>query len=199
MSTFFTADLHFGHANIMKYCNRPFDSVEEMNDHMITGWVERVKPGDTVYILGDFGFADANEISRILDRLPGQKFLVYGNHDKTIKKNANLRDKFVKCCDYLEISVPDSDAKIPRRGAVDGTAKARQDIVLSHYAHLVWNKSHHGSWMLHGHSHGSLSYPYDVKILDVGVDAHGFVPLSYEEVKEIMKTKGNRVIDHHGA
>ena len=117
---------------------------------------------------------------------------MYGNHDKTIKKNASLREKFVKCTDYLEISIQDASVK---KNADD---KGRQDIVLSHYAHLVWNKSHHGSWMLHGHSHGSLTYPYDVKMIDVGVDAQGFAPVSYEEVREIMKTKGNRVIDHHG-
>ena len=187
MSIYFTSDNHFFHSNILRYCNRPFRDSHHMNEVMIKNWCEKVNPGDTVYILGDFAFAQPEEISRILDRLPGQKFLIYGNHDKTIKKNPSLREKFVKCVDYLEISVQDNSA-----------SRGRQDITLCHYAHLVWNKSHHGSWMLHGHSHGSLTYPYNVKILDVGVDSHNFSPISYSEVKRIMSTKGSVVVDHHG-
>jgi calcineurin-like phosphoesterase family protein len=185
MAYFFTADTHFGHANILKYCDRPFADVNEMNEVMISNWCNVVKPADSVFILGDFGFSDATQIGRILDRLPGQKFLIYGNHDKTIKKNSSLRDKFVKCCDYYEMTVQ------------DGTE--RQNIVLCHYAMLVWNRSHHGAWMLHGHSHGSLSYPYDAKILDVGVDTHNYEPYSYDQVRREMKRRGlgSLAIDHH--
>jgi calcineurin-like phosphoesterase family protein len=185
MANFFTADSHFGHANILKYCNRPFATAADMNEKMIQNWCSVVKPADTVYILGDFGFSDADQIGRILDRLPGQKFLIYGNHDKTIKKNAHLREKFVKCCDYHEMTVQDGSEK--------------QNIVLCHYAMLVWNRSHHGSWMLHGHSHGSLKYPYDGKILDVGVDTNNYTPFSYDDIRRAMNKKGISLpVDHHG-
>ena len=70
----------------------------------------------------------------------------------------------------------------------DKTApQGRQHIVLCHYAMLVWNKSHHGSWMLHGHSHGTLKYPFAAKILDVGVDSHNFYPISLDFVIDTLK------------
>ena len=186
MTAFFTSDNHFEHANILKYCKRPFKDTIEMRETMIQRWNAKVKPGDTVYIVGDFAFADEATILSILDRLNGQKFLIYGNHDKPVKQSQAIRAKFVKCCDYLEISIADHKAE-----------KGKQSIVLSHYAHLVWNKSHHGSWMIHGHSHGTLKYPFKAKIMDAGVDVHNFTPISYDEVKAIMDTRPIIEVDHH--
>lgn len=231
MTAFFTADPHFEHANILKYCKRPFtqgltahqlkivnalffgktsvevlaeqlnvstaqlDSelkgavaimVSTMREAMIINWNAKVKPGDTVYIIGDFAFSNEAMIASILDRLNGQKFLIYGNHDKSIKGSQVLRSKFVKCCDYLELTIQDATA--PR---------GQQKIVMSHYAMIVWNASHHSSWMLHGHSHGSLKYPFEAKILDVGMDAHNFAPISYDEVKVILDKRPIQAVDHH--
>ena len=179
MAIFFTSDPHYGHANVIKYCNRPFKSAQEMDEEMIARHNSKVQPTDTVYFIGDIAFHQPDKTLAILNRLNGKKFLVYGNHDKGIKKTPALQAKFEKCVDYLELYVDD------------------QFIVLSHYAMLVWNKSHHGSWMLHGHSHGNLKYPYEGKILDVGVDAHSFYPLSYAEVKTIMGKKNTQPVDHH--
>jgi calcineurin-like phosphoesterase family protein len=53
---YFTADLHLGHANIINHCDRPFSSVEEMDEHLINAWNSRVRPNDTVYIIGDLIF-----------------------------------------------------------------------------------------------------------------------------------------------
>lgn len=183
---YFTSDTHFSHANIIKYCSRPFSSAEEMDEHMIKQWNSRVKPGDTVYHLGDFGFTNQERLKKIIERLNGQKFLIWGNHDKTLQGSQELKDMFVKCTNFLEISVKDADVE---RGS--------QKIVLCHYAMLVWNKSHHGAWMLHGHSHGSLKYPYKMKIMDVGVDSNNFAPVSYDEVKAAMQLIKYEVIDHH--
>jgi len=186
MTDLFVSDLHFSHANVIKYCNRPFKSAEEMDYKMIANWNAKVKQSDTIYILGDVFMCDELKAERILDQLNGQKILIYGNHDKVIKRSEALRNKFVKCVDYLEITVPDIDTK-----------HGKQFIVMSHYAMLVWNKSHHGSIMLHGHSHGTLKYPIEGKILDVGVDVHNYSPITYEEVKRIMRTKISQFIDHH--
>jgi calcineurin-like phosphoesterase family protein len=176
---YFTSDTHFGHKNIIKYCNRPFKTIQEMDEEMIARWNSKVQQTDTVYILGDFSFHLPEQTGKILDRLNGTKILVYGNHDKGIKKSPELRAKFAKCVDYLEINIED------------------QFITMHHYAGLVWNKSHHGSWMLHGHSHGGLKYPFEGKILDMGVDAHDFYPLSFVEIKRIMAKKNTRPVDHH--
>jgi len=108
------------------------------------------------------------------------------NHDKPIKQSQVIRSKFVKCCDYYELSVNDINAE-----------RGTQKIIMSHYAMLVWNRSHHGSWMLHGHSHGGLKYPVEGKILDAGIDAHNYFPISYDEVKAIMSTKKTQPVDHH--
>ena len=86
---YFTADAHFGHANIIKMCERPFPDVETMNESMIAAWNERVHGNDTVYIVGDLFFRCADPES-ILKRLKGKKRLIVGNHDGTWMNKVNL-------------------------------------------------------------------------------------------------------------
>ena len=79
MNIFFTSDLHFSHANIIKYCQRPFDSVAEMNDALIENWNARVQHDDIVYVLGDMFFCDVSAARGIMHRLHGMKRLVLGS------------------------------------------------------------------------------------------------------------------------
>lgn len=162
----FTADTHFGHTNRLEYCNRPFSSVEEMNEILIENWNKVVKKFDMVYFLGDFGFKNQKVLFGIKGRLNGVIFPVRGNHDK----NSDL-EQFSKASDLQEIYI---DNKC---------------IVLCHYSMNVWNKSHHGSWHLFGHSHGSLPDNPNSLSFDVGVDCHNFTPISFEEVCQIMSKK----------
>ena len=81
MRTFFTADLHFFHKNIIKYCNRPFSSAEDMYDELIKNWNERVKNEDLVIIIGDFGFCNATQFETLNSHLNGRKIFIKGNHD----------------------------------------------------------------------------------------------------------------------
>lgn len=81
MKTFIISDTHFGHQNIIKFCNRPFESVEEMDNVMIEQWNMVVSKGDTVYHLGDFGFGSKEQISDIVKKLNGNIRLIMGNHD----------------------------------------------------------------------------------------------------------------------
>lgn len=83
---FVISDLHFNHANIIKYENRPFETVEEMNATMIKNWNNTVSKGDRVYILGDFVFGKQDYIEELLKSLNGYKILVMGNHDRRIHK-----------------------------------------------------------------------------------------------------------------
>ena len=76
-----TADLHLGHKNIIKHARRPFKSVEEMDEGIITHWNARVRPGDIVYIVGDFAWGTAADYVAYARVLNGQKFLIKGNHD----------------------------------------------------------------------------------------------------------------------
>jgi calcineurin-like phosphoesterase family protein len=180
MSIFFTADLHINHANIIKYCNRPFSSTNEMDEILIKNWNSKVQPTDTIYVLGDFGFAKNEYLEKVLQRLNGKKHLVFGNHDKAIRKSKILQGYFQSCSELKEIYVGD------------------QKITLCHYPMLVWNESHRNSFMLHGHCHGTLPIDLAKKRMDVGVDPNGYSPLSFDEVKEVMDKRVFVPIDHHG-
>ena len=87
---FFTSDTHFNHTNILRYCNRPFKTVGQMNETIITNWNNVVGPDDVIFHLGDFCLGGAEEWNKILDRLNGRIYLVLGNHD--IK---NIRQGFI--------------------------------------------------------------------------------------------------------
>ncbi len=171
---FFIGDTHFGHANIIKYCKRPFSSAQEMDEMLIKYWNETVEPSDTVYHVGDFAFDRHPE--KYLSRLNGTKHLIKGNHDK----QPNTKQGWASINDYREIRV-------------EG-----QIIILFHYACRVWDKSHKGSWMLYGHSHGTLSDDINSLSIDVGADNHNYRPISFNEVKRIMAKKTFKPIDHHG-
>jgi calcineurin-like phosphoesterase family protein len=165
MNTFFTADLHLGHANIIKYCNRPFRSVEEMDSTIINNWNSVVTPDDYVYILGDLSF---NDHLNYLHRLNGKKALIIGNHDK-LSIGARQTYTFI---------TPLTD--IRHEG---------QRITLCHYPMLAWNGSFHGSWHLYGHVHGnSIEQEYKYSC-DVGTDIWNYFPVSFETIKKKMATK----------
>lgn len=175
MSTiWFTADTHFGHSNIIQYTNRPFSGAKEMDETLIANWNAHVQPEDEVYHLGDFALADPVYCRKILNRLHGRIHLVTGNHEKAALACA---DQFVWVKDYHELYFERPDS--PRK----------QAVILFHYAMRVWNASHHGSWQLYGHSHGSLPDDPNALAIDVGVDCHGYRPISYDEVAAIMATK----------
>ena len=81
------ADTHFNHANIIKYCHRPFKNTDEMNEYIIKRWNSIVKETDTVYHLGDVGFGKFEEVKRLVGSLNGTKILLRGNHDFKIGIN----------------------------------------------------------------------------------------------------------------
>jgi calcineurin-like phosphoesterase family protein len=180
-SLFFTADTHFGHKNVMKYCNRPFSSVEEMNDSIINTWNSVVGELDTVVHLGDFSFLKPDESRKVMEQLNGHIILVRGNHDY---------DKIIDACgfsdvvDFLELKVYEE---------VDGGI--HQPISCMHYPMAVWPSSHYGAWHIHGHSHGTYKQGIG-KRLDVGWDVWQ-KPISYSTVKDYMAHRMISTIDHH--
>ena len=171
----FTADLHIGHKNIITFCERPFTradgqpDVDLMRQELGLRWDRVVKPGDEVYILGDLAF-DADVAVDFLKNRPGQKFMVWGNHDpRHSKDRKKLLPCFVKAGDVLEVHGPDNT-----------------HIVCCHYPMLRWNRGHFGSWMLHGHTHGSLTGTLlepPLRLVDVGVDVWNYAPVSFDELK----------------
>jgi calcineurin-like phosphoesterase family protein len=85
MKTFVISDTHFNHRNIIRYCNRPFVTVEQMNQQLILNWNSVVSPEDTVWHVGDFGFGD---LSSINGQLNGHVHLIQGNHDSSVTWNS---------------------------------------------------------------------------------------------------------------
>jgi calcineurin-like phosphoesterase family protein len=178
MTTYFSSDQHYGHANVIKYCNRPFADVQTMDDELIYRHNNIVKHGDTIYMLGDFTFKDPHPYLR---RLNGTIILIPGNHDN-LNKWVHSSSKPVHIAPpLLEVSV-------------NGQA-----ITMCHYALRTWNSSHYGSWALHGHSHGSLPEDPNSRICDVGVDSWDYAPVSFDQLKEYMSKKTFIPIDHHKA
>ena len=157
---FFTSDLHFGHANVIKYSQRPFSSADEMDAVLVRNWNGVVRARDTVYVVGDLALKRTAQLLELLRSLQGHKHLIFGNHDKALRKEPKALELFESVQDLKTVKIQDPDAK-------DGV----QRIVLCHFPMLVWDKSHYGAWHLHGHCHGTLpDDPHSLR-LDVGVDA----------------------------
>jgi calcineurin-like phosphoesterase family protein len=174
----FTSDTHFNHSNIIKYCKRPFEDVEEMNQILIDNWNMVVAEDDLIICCGDFSLGNSNNAIQILNRLNGYKILIKGNHEKSVLGSKGAKEYFDGgIYDLLEITIIDEEVS-------DGF----QDIILCHYPMIVWDKSHRGSWQLFGHVHGMLDGDKRLSPnqMDVGVDSNGFRPISYQEVKEII-------------
>jgi len=171
----FTADQHYGHSNIIKFCNRPFKDCEEMTEVLVANHNQVVKKGDIVYHLGDLTFQlDAEQY---ISRLNGQHHLIMGNHEHN------------------------SFRKGKRPGVYHSTQQVKEikwqgySFFLSHYSHRVWNKSHFGAIHLYGHSHGNI--PNFGRSMDVGVDTNNFFPYSGEDIIELMGGVDHLQVDHH--
>lgn len=173
-NVWFTSDTHFGHENIIKFCQRPFANTVEMDAELIRRWNETVPPEGIVFHLGDFCHGGPAAWNRILKQLNGKKYLILGNHDfKNIKNRSILR--FESVTQQMVILV------------------GEQSIILNHNPFLCYGGSYRDVWQLFGHvhsgpfSHTGLDLPR-LKMLfplqyDVGVDNNDFRPVSFEEVK----------------
>ena len=202
MSIFFTSDHHWGHRNIIRYSNRPFNSVNEMDEVLIQNWNSVVQKGDVVYHLGDIFLCEPGYAIDIRNRLNGQIYLIRGNHERTAEQ---VYRSFVWIKDYFKLKVNDNDHPY-----------GRQEIAMFHYPIASWDKHHHGCWHLHGHCHSNHNpwkseHMPNARSFDIGVDSvaeylagsgsrkpEDYRPLSYDEVKTFMKAKqGSLSVDHH--
>jgi calcineurin-like phosphoesterase family protein len=167
---FFTSDQHFGHwtnaeRNIIKYCRRPFSSIEEMDEVLIARFNSLVSKNDITIHAGDFTLAKKEAAYQYAARLNGTNIFLKGSHDYWLKGTK-----------YHEIW----------EGMIE-----KQYVVVCHYAMRTWARSHYNSWQLYGHSHGKL--PPIGKQWDIGVDNNDFYPVSFEKLKEIMSKRPDNV------
>jgi calcineurin-like phosphoesterase family protein len=130
----FTADFHLSHKNIIKYTNRPFESIQEMDTILIKNLEERLSNGDVLYFLGDLTFNE-QKANYFFEKLKNIEIhFIIGNHDSSnIIRIANEN-----CASVSHMK------DIKNEG---------QSLTLCHYAMRVWNKSHFNAWQLYGHSH----------------------------------------------
>lgn len=199
---FFTSDLHIGHRNILRFCNRDrtFEDVKTMDAGLISRWNSVVKEGDVVFNCGDFlWFPGTHEHGRIFKKLNGTHYIIPGNHDDAEKMRSavekyHLQDKVHICSDvvtlYLE-GFPGQRTKI-------------QEIILCHYPLLTWSHSNQRTLHLFGHIHSldihemkewEVPMQFRPNMLDVGCDSHFYTPITlekvYEELEELgLKTEG---------
>ena len=157
---FFVSDTHWWHTNIIKYCNRPFDTVEEMNENLISNWNSVVNKEDTVFHLGDFAFCGVTKYKSILEQLNGNIILIKGNHD-----HFKCVDKFFSEI-YQQVTLRIGD-KI---------------VYLNHYPFLNFPEE---CYQLHGHIHSIGNSSVSKNQYDVGVDNNDFIPITWKQIKEI--------------
>lgn len=183
---FFSADSHFWHTNIIKYCKRPFYSVEEMNEKLIQYWNETISNDDIVFHLGDFAFCGPTKVQKIKEQLNGKIILIKGNHDydSTLKLFDNVFDQLL----------------LNLNGDL---------IYLNHYPFLTFAGAYRDNvYQLFGHVHTCKLPPIEDpeinEILnedsnrlqyllknqyDVGVDNNDYRPVSWLEIKNKLKNE----------
>jgi calcineurin-like phosphoesterase family protein len=187
---YFTSDLHFWHKNVIRYCARPFASVEEMNEIMIKNWNDVVKPDDIVYCLGDFSLA-MRPVEVYTSRLNGVKYLVPGNHDfchsyHKKSRNKENRDKWIEQYERAGWKV------LPEQTTLDIPGVAI--VNLCHHPYVLigpgddkyerWRPKDDGRWLLCGHVHEK--WKVVGKMINVGVDQWDFKPVPVTEIEKII-------------
>ena len=191
MQTWFTADTHFGHANIIKYCDRPFADVATMRAELVRRWNERVAVEDQVLVLGDFALGRIDETLTVLDELNGAKHLVVGNHDRPFDPDPGRRAQWTTR--YLAAGF---------RSITHGTAgyalAGKYPVLIGHFPYA--GDSHgedryaeqrpydSGLPIVHGHVH--TSWRLDGRQLNVGVDVNDYAPISEDAVITTLSEAG---------
>ncbi len=169
----FTSDLHFWHKNICKYCNRPYETIEEMNQGIINNWNSVVKEDDTVFVLGDLGFCGIEKLRPLISQLKGKIVLIQGNHDSDYVISTLYHEKIINTFDRLLSITIIGDEECPD-----------QKLTLCHFPMIDWCDKEKGSWMIHGHQHQLPETPSCSAVhYDVGVDKNNWMPINFEQLK----------------
>ena len=167
MTRYFTSDLHLGHENIIEYCDRPFDSVEEMNRTLIDNWNDAIGPDDVVVFLGDLGrFAGEDDLRRWLCELHGRIVFIEGNHDSPSR--------------YVD-GVHTHQYSILERGDREFCCTHRPEN-----APRFWD-----GWIIHGHHHNNhpVEYPLvnpEERRVNVSTELTGYRPIPEEDLVSLI-------------
>ena len=190
---FVTSDTHFFHENIIKYCNRPFNNVEEMNINIIQNWNNVVSQEDDVYVIGDFALIKGEDhkekikkLQYLSNALNGKKHLILGNHD------------YFTVNEYFEAGFIDV-----KEGFMELLLNAHW-FTMCHYQMTSWNNSHRGSMHLFGHEHWRQQYEpkhsiyeemkWSERKFNVCIDANKFTPVNINDIIRILEKRPTNFI-----
>lgn len=178
-----SSDFHYHHRNIVAGVTswtpgrgqRPFQTLEEMNERLVQTLNTNVAAGDILVCLGDWAFGNANRAREFREQINCTDIrLVLGNHDHDIRRNkGDLQTLFTKVCTMVDMRVQG------------------QDFVLLHYPLAVWDGIGRGVMHLHGHSHRRPEKRFGPgRMMDVGLDGHpDFCPYNVEEIIDLLKDR----------
>jgi calcineurin-like phosphoesterase family protein len=170
MTTFYTADHHFFHKNIIEYCNRPFKSEKEMRDRLIQWHNETVKKDDTVFFLNDLAMVGPSQwekVKGVLNKMNGRKHLILGNHDE------------IKPFRYVDCGFITVHTALWQE--VEGF-----HIVMAHDP-SVYCAIAPESILLCGHIHTLFKSIPEQRVVNVGVDMWNFRPITFQQIREELK------------
>jgi len=165
--TFFTSDTHFGHANIIKFCSRPFKDIDRMNEVLINNWNARIKPDDFVIFVGDFVFRSSVHVTSYLKSLNGNKTMICGNHDH----NNGLNTKIYS----LSLSTKDGNFFV-----VHDPRHINRDYNINFVGHV------HEAWKIRKIKW--LDTGEETVFINVGVDVWKFYPVELRELVDYSRT-----------
>jgi calcineurin-like phosphoesterase family protein len=162
------SDTHFFHKNIIRYCSRPWESVDEMNEGLIQRWNESIKDDDVVILAGDVAFTNSSNklaVQNICRRLAGRKYLVKGNHDG--KNEFYLEAGFVDVVDYIVVD----NILIAHYPPVGDESGCKKTLSLVH--------QHKCDFVVHGHQHTSIGGGH---LFNACVDINDWRPISWDTI-----------------
>jgi calcineurin-like phosphoesterase family protein len=162
MTIYLISDPHFSHENIIKYCNRPFQHAEEMDEFMVDRWNAVVSPTDHVYVLGDV--AMRRQHLHIVSRLQGKKRLIFGNHDIFDYKDY-VNAGFQKLMSYRVIA----------------------NVILSHIPLHPSSINSKFIGNIHGHIHNNPEHPG--RYLNVSAEKLDYTPISIDEARVRLRKR----------
>lgn len=179
---YITSDPHLGHSNVIRFASRPFSSIEEMDEVLLDNMFSPLRKGDELYVLGDLSWTIAG-YDAIFERVKkGCNFhWILGNHDEKYYKQIahKWNNKIASVQRLKEIKVCGNYTS------------------LCHYPMLMWNKSHHNAWLIHGHAHNGkhgtdeLQTRAEGKVLNANCEFHNFKPWTEDEIEEYMSKMPN--------
>lgn len=196
VSRWFTADLHIGHANIIRYCDRPFADVEDMNAVLVQRWNQVVGPDDEVWVLGDVALGPIHDSLAVVGELQGRKLLLSGNHDRCWPGNGPRAAEWVqRYRDAGFAEVHHGEIELVVTGDDGGPAAgSRTEVLASHFPyrgdsrdqdrHVGDRPVDRGGWLLHGHVHER--WRQRDRMINVGTDAWAHRPVAEGELAALI-------------